>query len=220
MFKKEWQKVLVMIVIAVLFGLVVLTAYQFVKEPENVDIDVPSNEVEKPTVTFQNLSSLTEAEILELAEDKREELRSYFASVPAYYVSEVFDGFTSEDDETYMGLGSNFLDGLHLLITDEFYDEIMEQLETGTKKEGIALKEEVYIAKDDIFDDYFFRSAITLDNYNQEELILKKATDDRIDMIENIKYCREDMKDICMRDDKYDYVLEKVGNEYKIAKIR
>ena len=220
MFRKEWQKVLVIIGIAVLFGLIILTAYHFVREPEVVNYEEDPVPVEKPTEKFENLSSLSEEDISSMAEDKRIELRDYLKYIPAFTVSEAFEGYTVEDDEEYMGLGVSYLEGLHELVTDEFYNSIFEQLETGNAKSTVALPEEIYIAKSDIFDEYLNKSAISNGNYNQEELILKRATDDRIEMVENLKYCREDYFDVCMRNDSYSYVLEFERGDYRIAKIR
>ncbi|MBR1818419.1 MAG: hypothetical protein IJ772_06160 [Bacilli bacterium] len=220
MFRKEWQKVVAIIGIVILFGMILLTAYHFVREPEVVNIeDTPASE-EKPTQKFENLSSLSEEDISMMAEDKRIELRDYLASVPAYNVSEAFEGFTSEDDQEYMAIGSSYLEQLHELITDDFYNEIFEQLETGTMRPTVAVPEPLYIAKTNIFDSYLFKSAISLGEYNQEELILKKATDDQIDMVENLRYCREDAPDVCMRNDSYAYVLQYERGDYRISKIR
>ncbi len=220
MFRKEWQKVLVIIGIAVLFGLIILTAYHFVREPENVNIDMPQENPEKPTESFQNNSSLDEAYIREMAEEKRVQLRDYLETFSTYKVSEAFDDYTVEDDEIYMGLGESYLNGLHDLVTDELYDSIFSELTEGSVKATVALPEKIYVAKKDIFDIYYLSSAISLESYNQEELVLKKATDDKIEMVERLKYCREDMNDVCMRDDEYPYVLELVEGDYKIAKIR
>lgn len=220
MFRKEWQKVLVIIGIAVLFGLIILTAYHFVREPENVNIDMPQENPEKPTESFQNNSSLDEAYIREMAEEKRVQLRDYLETFSTYNVSEAFDDYTVEDDEIYMGLGESYLNGLHDLVTDEFYDSIFSELTEGSVKATVALPEKIYVAKKDIFDIYYLSSAISLESYNQEELVLKKATDGKIEMVERLKYCREDMNDVCMRDDEYPYVLELVEGDYKIAKIR
>lgn len=220
MFRKEWQKVLVIIGIAVLFGLIILTAYHFVREPENVNIDMPQENPEKPTESFQNNSSLDEAYIREMAEEKRVQLRDYLETFSTYNVSEAFDDYTLEDDEIYMGLGESYLNGLHDLVTDELYDSIFSELTEGSVKATVALPEKIYVARKDIFDIYYLSSAISLESYNQEELVLKKATDDKIEMVERLKYCREDMNDVCMRDDEYPYVLELVEGDYKIAKIR
>ena len=100
------------------------------------------------------------------------------------------------------------------------YDSIFSELTEGSVKATVALPEKIYVAKKDIFDIYYLSSAISLESYNQEELVLKKATDDKIEMVERLKYCREDMNDVCMRDDEYPYVLELVEGDYKIAKIR
>lgn len=219
MFRKEWQKVLAGILIALLFGMILLTAYHFVREPEVVDIEDTTKKEEKPSVTFQNLSSMSEADIREMAEEKRVELQSYLGSYPSYKVSEAFKDYTEEDDLEYMGIGEDYLNGLHKLITDDFYNEIFSKLQLADVKDNVTIAEKVYVAPINLFDEYYFSSAISQSDYNQEELILKKATDDKIEMTENLKYCREDLEDVCMRNDFYDYVLDRVENEFKIAKI-
>ena len=220
MFKKEWQKTLIIVGVLLLFILIILTAYHFVKEPEDVNIVEPTQEPEKPTEVFQNFTDLSESDIKEMAEEKRIQLQAYLAVVPTYKVSEAFEGYSPEDDEVYMGIGQSFLDGLHDLITDDFFNQIMDQLEMGEVPPTVGAIEPIYIARVDLFDKYYLASAISQQDYNQEVLILKEANDIRINMVENLRYCNEENPDICIRDDFYDYVLKKENEEYKIDKIR
>ncbi len=220
MFNKEWQKTLAIVLIAVLFGLIILTAYHFVREPEVVDITDPGQVQETPTIQFENLSSMSESEIRDLAEMKRAELRNYLDTYPSYKVSEAFEGYSEEDDDSFEGIGKSYFDGFHQLVTDEFFNTVFANLQMGDLKPTVTVPEEIYIVPVDLFEDYYFHSAIAEEDYNQEELILKKATDDRIEMVEKLKYCREDLEDVCMRDDSYEYVLERVDGDFKIARIR
>lgn len=214
--KKEWQKLMFGVIIAVLFGLILVTILSFTKNPENIVIE--DNPIKKEEIVFQNNSSMSEKDIRDLLEAKREEFTAFINNIEYYKISEVGEKYTIEDDEKYLVLKETTLTELRNLVTEEFYTTYWDKLTEIVPKATIQLSGRIYEGPIDLFDELYSKSAIAQTNVSEEILILKSATDEEIVAIENIKLCGED-SDICTRDDKYNYVLKKENDIWKINKL-
>ena len=91
----------------------------------------------------------------------------------------------------------------------------IDMIANGDK--DLAIEENLYQVPMSIFDEAYSHSAIAINDVNTEELVLKNATNDRIEASEKIKICDEE--GICARDDEYPLVLEQEENTWKIAQI-
>lgn len=214
--KKEWQKIGLGIVIAVLFGLILVTILSFTKNPENIIIE--DNPIKKDEIEFQNNSSMSEKDLRELLEMKREEFTTFIKNIEYYKISEVGQNYTTEDNEKHLVLGENTLTELRNLVTEEFYSIYWDQLNEIVPKATIKLSTRIYEGPITLFDELYSKSAIAQANVSEEILILKAATDEEIVAIVNIKLCEEE-SDICLRDDKYNFILKKENGTWKIDKL-
>ena len=214
--KENWKKALIVLGVVVLFILIILVVFQFQHESENVTIDDRNPETEE-VVVFENNSDYTEEEIRTTTENLRQALKDLLTNVEYYKISEINSTYTPEDDEKYMVIPETFFVRLQELVTEELYLTYWNKATPITKDEDLAIEDNLYQVPISIFDETYSHSAIAVNDVNTEELILKSATNERIEASEKIKICNEE--DICARDDEYTLVLEIEENTWKIAQI-
>lgn len=221
--KDKWKKTLIAVGIIVLFILIILTVFAFQHESEEVIIDDRSPEVEEEIV-FENNSDYTEEEIRDITENLRESLRDLLSNIEYYKISEISSTYTTEEDKNYMVLPETFFTSLRGLVTEELYLIYWNQATPILPDEDLAIEETLYQVPMSIFDEVYSHSSIALVNsqipeyaITQEELILRNATNERIEATEKIKWCNE--SNICVRDDEYPLVIEQEENTWKIAQI-
>ena len=102
-------------------------------------------------------------------------------------------------------------------VTEERYLTYWNQATPITKDKDLAIEDNLYQVPISIFDEAYSHSAIAVNDVNTEVLILRSATNERIEASEKIKICDEE--NICARDDEYTLVLEIEENTWKIAQI-
>ena len=106
MTKRKWIITGATLGILVLFGLILLTTFNFQNDHENITEDLTDNEPEE--IIFQNSSDMSEADIRILVEEKRIALKQFFENAKYYNISEISSDYTKEDDEQYIVVDENF----------------------------------------------------------------------------------------------------------------
>ena len=215
MLRREWKKIAVALLLIVLFVLVALTIFKFQKESEDVFEDYTNNPSEE--IVFQNSSDMSEQEIRQLVEEKRNTLKSFFENAKYYNISEVSSEYTKEDDEKYIVIDENFLNQFHTYVTDDVYGYYWDQLTEITPDQDVLLTSRIHRGPKTMFDSVYSDSAIAMINVNEEILELESATNEKIVSIINIRLCPDGEDAICSRNDHYRLILEKVENDWKIA---
>lgn len=214
--KKDWIKLGLCGVVAVLLILVILSVISLEKTKENIDIKF-KNPIKEESV-FLNESDMEEKEIRILIEEKRTKLKEIFKKANYYKISEVSNDHTKEDDEKYIVVEESFLNELKELLTIELYTNYWNEFTEVTPKKDISIKNRIYRTRKDLFDEVYTKSAIALLEVNEELLTLKMATNEKIESLENIKFCEENQEP-CKRNEFYSFVLIKEENEWKISEF-
>ena len=217
MLRREWKKIAVALLLIVLFVLVALTIFKFQKESEDVFEDYTNNPSEE--IVFQNSSDMSEQEIRQLVEEKRNTLKSFFENAKYYNISEVSSEYTKEDDEKYIVIDENFLNQFHTYVTDDVYGYYWDQVTEITPDQDVLLTSRIHRGPKTMFDSVYSDSAIAMINVNEEILELESATNEKIVSIINIRLCPDGEDAICSRNDHYRLILEKVENDWKIAEF-
>lgn len=217
MLRRDWKKYLIGIGLIVLFGLVLVCVVTFEHHPEEITIPVEEKQKEEPKkteITFTNQSDMTEQEIRELVEQKRNDLKIFFQNAKYYTISEVGSGYQKQDDEKYIVIDEDFLNTLNDLVTKKIYNTYWMELEEISPQENIRLTKRIYKARKDLFEELYFSSAIAMKNVSEEKLLLKNATNEKIEAVENIRLLEETNK--VQRDDYYRLELIKEEDTWKI----
>lgn len=217
--KKEWIRIVLIIVVASLLGLVLIVGMHFQETGNDVIIEKDNHEDLTNEIIFVNNSSLSEQDIRVLVEEKRTALKDFFREAKYYNISDVSSEHTKEDNDKYIVVGESFLNTLKDLLSIDLYGDYWNEFTEIVPKATVDLKERVYKARKDLFDDLYSNSAIAMINLTEEILLLEKATDETITALINIKLCEEDSNDFCKRDEKYYFILDKVEDTWKIAEF-
>ena len=222
MHKKELKKIILSIIVIILFSLVLVTIFSFNKNSENIEFnDTNNTESESPKEeqeTFINNSDIEEKDIRLLVEEKRLSLKEYLSHVTYYKLSEISANYQSSDDDSYIGIPESFFSGLKDLVTDELYNSYFSKCTLVETNNNPSIKENVYAAPINLFDETYTNSAVAVNDVNTEILLLKNATNEKIEAQEEIKICSLDTNS-CTRDSIYSLVLEKENEIWKLAKI-
>ena len=217
--KKEWIRIVLIIVVASLLGLVLIVGMHFQETGNDVIIEKDNHEDLTNEIIFVNNSSMSEQDIRVLVEEKRTALKEFFREAKYYNISDVSSEHTKEDNDKYIVVGESFLNTLKDLLSIDLYGDYWNEFTEIVPKSTVDLKERVYKARKDLFDDLYSNSAIAMINLTEEILLLEKATDETITALINIKLCEEDSNDFCKRDEKYYFILDKVEDTWKIAEF-
>lgn len=221
MHKKELKKIILSIIVIILFSLVLVTIFSFNKNSENIEFNGANNtEEDSPKEeqdTFTNNSDIEEKDIRLLVEEKRLALKEYLSHVKYYKLSDISANYQSSDD-SYIGIPQSFFSGLKELVTDELYNSYFSKCTLVETNNNPSIKENIYASPINLFDETYTNSAVAVNDVNTEILILKNATNERVEAKEEIKICSADTNS-CTRDSFYSLVLEKENEIWKIAKI-
>ena len=89
--RRKWITLGVSVLVIILFAIVILTAFNFKKDREEVFEDYTNNELpnESDEIIFHNSSDLTEEEIRTLVEEKRTSLKDVIENAQYYKASDV-----------------------------------------------------------------------------------------------------------------------------------
>ena len=164
MTKRKWIITGATLGILVLFGLILLTTFNFQNEHENISEDLTDNEPEE--IIFQNSSDMSEADIRILVEEKRIALKQFFENAKYYNISEISSDYTKEDDEQYIVVDENFLNEFRALVTEDVYGRYWDELTEITPDKDVLLNSRVHRGPKDLFDSIASESAISLYNVN------------------------------------------------------
>ncbi len=214
MIKREWKKLVLILIVILALGFVSLRVIKFSQEKENITIE---SEPEETTEKFENTSDMSEEEIRNLVEEKREQLKEFFLNIQYYKPSEVAQNYTIEDDENLIVIDSKFWEDFQKLVTEEIIEQFKGSFELVEKQKDINIEEELYIGSKNTFEDILIESAITVVDVTEEQLVPVSATDTEIITYENIRYYNEE--GICIRDDAYSFNLIKENEEWKISEF-
>lgn len=217
--KKEILKFVSFLAVFIALSIVIVRVFSFERTKDDVTIETPvidnTNKDKSNNIEFTNDSSMTEEEVRNLVESKREILKDFFLQTKYYSASEVSKDFTSEEDNDYLVLDSKFFEGLQALVTEGVYNSYWDQFGAVNKRNDILVTEDLYIAKKGVFDDIYYESAIAINDVTEEKIVLKKATDEKIETYINIKYCPEE--ESCPRNELYHFDLIKNDSDWLIA---
>lgn len=217
--KRDWKRIGIVVGVIALFILILLSVFHLEHESEEVIIDDRNPQTEpEEEIVFENNSDYTEEEIRDITENLRSSLKDLLTNIEYYKISDINGAYTTEDDENYMVLPETFFTSLRGLITEDFYLNYWNLAIPITPDKDLAIEENLYQVPMSIFDEAYSHSAIAINDVNTEELVLKNATNDRIEASEKIKICDEE--GICARDDEYPLVLEQEENTWKIVTIQ
>lgn len=223
--KERWIKIIIAIAVIALFALVVITTYSFTKQRENTviedtyNIDDTSNSTDDNENQFVNTSSMTEQEVGNLVEEKRVAFKEFIKNIQYYNITDVADGYTTDDNSNYLVLPESFVTSLETYLTVNAVDKFKTNLTELQPKSGINISGKLYRMDKSKMDSICQDSAIAIVDVNQELLTLKSASDTKIEASENIKNCSEDNSNDCSKDETYTFVLEKENDTWKIAKF-
>ncbi len=210
--KKEWIRVGLALIVALLFVLVIVVVMNFIRTRQTYDLS--PEEPQEEEIIFRNSSDMSEQEIRELVEERRMALKDFFKNAEFYLIGDVALDYTEEDNEKYLVVNETFLNDLRGLLTLDAYNEYWNQFTEIEPKKDVLLSSRIYMAPRDLFDSIYVTSAIPSYDVSEELLVLESATNDKIIARENIKLCDEDL--ICRRNDFYELNLEKEDDTWKI----
>jgi len=117
--KKEWIKLGLSVLVALLLVLVIISVMSLEKTKEDIDVKL-KNPIKEET-EFQNESTMEEKDIRILVEEKRITLKNFFQNAKYYTISEVSKNHTKEDDENYIVVNEEFLNDLKNLYGKKRY---------------------------------------------------------------------------------------------------
>ena len=219
MARREWKKIGIGAILCILLILIMLSTLTFEMTKEDTFEDLTNQPNELDSLVFKNESDLSEEEVREIVEEKRNILKDFFESATYYKPSEINREYTSADDENYLVVDESFLNELNALVTTEIYNSYFEQFVEITKDQDVAITERLYRGPKDIFDDLFYKSAIAMIDVNEEKTLLDRATNEYISAVINIRYCDKEQPDICSKNEYYVFELQKEENDWQIAEF-
>lgn len=219
MARREWKKIGIGAILCILLILIMLSTLTFEMTKKDTFEDLTNQPNELDSLVFKNESDLSEEEVREIVEEKRNTLKDFFESATYYKPSEINREYTSADDENYLVVDESFLNELNALVTTEIYNSYFEQFVEITKDQDVAITERLYRGPKDIFDDLFYKSAIAMIDVNEEKTLLDRATNEYISAVINIRYCDEEQPDICSKNEYYVFELQKEENDWQVAEF-
>ncbi len=204
--------IFVVIAIVLLLVLVLIVGVQFFKEEEEVP-HIEKEPVVLPgddELEFANNSSMSAQEVWNLAEEKKEALRSLFYNTVVYTPSSVAPSeYTTEDDEKYAAFAENFFEKLNELVVDDIYNEVLSQM--------VKTSSGYYIANRGIFNRIYTESAIAESDITFSEFRLILANDEQINANVTIGVCEPDEnEETCSYKFDVPFELRKINDVWKV----
>ncbi len=181
---------------------------------KNVIFDGDDSSTPKEII-FKNNSSLADDEVKELLNTNREKIINFFKDAEHYVLSEIDKNYTSEDDEEFMVLDYEFLENLSLLTTSEFFEELTKDFEL-IKSDN---ENNYYKVDKEIFNPYFYKSAIATHNLSKYTIFPENATDKEISSVVRIELCEERDPNICRESHDCYFNLKKENDKWLIDLI-
>ena len=156
MARREWKKIGIGAILCILLILIMLSTLTFEMTKKETFEDLTNQPNELDSLVFKNESDLSEEEVREIVEEKRNTLKDFFESATYYKSSEINGEYTSKDDENYLIVNESFLKELDVIVTTEIYNSYFEQFVEVAKDPDVAITEKLYRGPKDIFEDLFY----------------------------------------------------------------
>ncbi len=219
MFKKKYQTYIWIGILLFSTIIIFLTIFRYTgykASTSNNDVKVSE---------FKNISDLSEKELLDIADKKRDEVEDTLKGFKMFTLSSISDDYNENDDKELIGISDLFLDSLKDLVTDELYSKYTSDMIKVNIKDNIELKyddkilsevNEVYAIKKQIINEIFGNSAVAIDNVSSKDIKLETASNNEINGKVIIKFC--DLDNHC-NEGSFSYSLKKVDNQWKVSKI-
>lgn len=219
MFKKKYQTYIWIGILLFSTIIIFLTIFRYTgykASTSNNDVKVSE---------FKNISDLSEKELLDIADKKRDEVEDTLKGFKMFTLSSISDDYNENDDKELIGISDLFLDSLKDLVTDELYSKYTSDMIKVNIKDNIELKyddkilsavNEVYAIKKQIINEIFGNSAVAIDNVSSKDIKLETASNNEINGKVIIKFC--DLDNHC-NEGSFLYSLKKVDNQWKVSKI-
>lgn len=176
--------------------------------------DIPKEPVVLPSddeMVFQNDSSLTNDEVWNLVNKKKEELRVLFYETSIYCPSDLDSTKTKEDDDLYIAFDEKFLQNLNSLVSEDIYNEILSQM----TKFHEDVNHQFYLANKNIFESIYLDSSIAQVGITSSSLRLISANDSVINSSVTISACLENKK--CNEETNHPFELRFVNDSWKVS---
>lgn len=219
MFKKKYQTYIWIGILLFSTIIIFLTIFRYTGYKANTS----NNDVK--VSEFKNISDLSEKELLDIADKKRDEVEDTLKGFKMFTLSSISDDYNENDDKELIGISDLFLDSLKDLFTDELYSKYTSDMIKVNIKDNIELKyddkilsevNEVYAIKKQIINEIFGNSAVAIDNVSSKDIKLETASNNEINGKVIIKFC--DLDNHC-NEGSFSYSLKKVDNQWKVSKI-
>lgn len=219
MFKKKYQTYIWIGILLFSTIIIFLTIFRYT----GYKASTPNNDVK--VSEFKNISDLSEKELLDIADKKRDEVEDTLKGFKMFTLSSISDDYNENDDKELIGISDLFLDSLKDLFTDELYSKYTSDMIKVNIKDNIELKyddkilsavNEVYAIKKQIINEIFGNSAVAIDNVSSKDIKLETASNNEINGKVIIKFC--DLDNHC-NEGSFSYSLKKVDNQWKVSKI-
>ena len=219
MFKKKYQTYIWIGILLFSTIIIFLTIFRYTGYKANTS----NNDVK--VSEFKNISDLSEKELLDIADKKRDEVEDTLKGFKMFTLSSISDDYNENDDKELIGISDLFLDSLKDLVTDELYSKYTSDMIRVNIKDNIELKyddkilsevNEVYAIKKQIINEIFGNSAVAIDNVSSKDIKLETASNNEINGKVIIKFC--DLDNHC-NEGSFSYSLKKVDNQWKVSKI-
>ncbi len=219
MFKKKYQTYIWIGILLFSTIIIFLTIFRYTgykASTSNNDVKVSE---------FKNISDLSEKELLDIADKKRDEVEDTLKGFKMFTLSSISDDYNENDDKELIGISDLFLDSLKDLVTDELYSKYTSDMIKVNIKDNIELKyddkilsevNEVYAIKKQIINEIFGNSAVAIDNVSSKDIKLETASNNEINGKVIVKFC--DLDNHC-NEGSFSYSLKKVDNQWKVSKI-
>ena len=219
MFKKKYQTYIWIGILLFSTIIIFLTIFRYTGYKANTS----NNDVK--VSEFKNISDLSEKELLDIADKKRDEVEDTLKGFKMFTLSSISDDYNENDDKELIGISDLFLDSLKDLVTDELYSKYTSDMIKVNIKDNIELKyddkilsevNELYAIKKQIINEIFGNSAVAIDNVSSKDIKLETASNNEINGKVIIKFC--DLDNHC-NEGSFSYSLKKVDNQWKVSKI-
>ena len=213
MFKKKYQTYIWIGILLFSTIIIFLTIFRYTGYKANTS----NNDVK--VSEFKNISDLSEKELLDIADKKRDEVEDTLKGFKMFTLSSISDDYNENDDKELIGISDLFLDSLKDLVTDELYSKYTSDMIKVNIKDNIELKyddkilsevNEVYAIKKQIINEIFGNSAVAIDNVSSKDIKLETASNNEINGKVIIKFC--DLDNHC-NEGSFSYSLKKVHNK-------
>lgn len=192
-----------------------LISLHFYHEFEDLN-SVEKNPVVLPDdeeLSFQNTSSFSDQEIIQIVNNKRALLRNLFYESKVYPLKEIDPTKTEEENEKFIVFDDSFIKQLNQLVDEDIFYELFNQMQL-LKSEG---NHTFYVADRDIFESIYLESAISEVDVHSFRVRVLFATDEQIKATVSMTLCVEEK---CDQDVVFPFELTKINGDFKVSSFQ